>query len=101
MQELKLSMLGSDTPIIFYSQRRKIEKVKTDVLRFRALCNFFFFLHFLQRLCLSIEFFCFGISAIKMTCIEKILLVFVLVQVACIRAKHTFREDEFALVDGT
>ena len=101
MQELKLSMLGSDTPIIFYSQRRRRrEKVKTDVLRFRALCNFFF-LHFLQRLYLSIELFCFGISAIKMTCIEKILLVFVLVQVACIRAKHTFREDEFALVDGT
>ena len=101
MQDLKLSMLRSDTPIIFYSQRRRRrEKVKTDVLRFRALCNFFF-LHFLQRLCLSIELFCFGISAINMTCIEKILLVFVLVQVACVLAKHTFREDEFALVDGT
>ena len=101
MQDLKLSMLRSDTPIIFYSQRRRRrEKVKTDVLRFRAICNFFF-LHFLQRLCLSIELFCFGISAINMTCIEKILLVFVLVQVACVLAKHTFREDEFALVDGT
>ena len=36
-----------------------------------------------------------------MTCIEKILLAIVIVQVACVMAKHIPREDEFSLDDGT
>ncbi|XP_066025080.1 uncharacterized protein, partial [Pocillopora verrucosa] len=36
-----------------------------------------------------------------MTCIEKILLAIVIVQVACVMAKHIHREDEFSPDDGT